>query len=451
MTPSGEFPAPAEPADRARAIIDGLGEGFLSVDADWRLTDCNPAAERFFRRSRDEILGLKLWNLTGLSDESPFATLGHRVAETRRVAEAELEYRAKGRQRTLFIRAFPLASGIAAVWRDVTRARVIERRAARNAARYMEVADGVPAAAWMSRADGKLEFINAAMAETLGWPPAELLGDGWMAALDPDHKAGLLLARSQARAAHAPFRYEARFRRKDGTPRILQLFGRPRFSGSGAFRGHLGICNDVTEVREAEKRQRVLVNELNHRVKNVLTTVQSLVRQTLREHGVDRLVEDEIVERLMALAAAHDVLTRGDWKGADLFDVAVEATKAYNHAHRIALAGPRVRIAPNTAIALSMAFHELATNALKHGALSVADGRVELFWDRDGDGVDLTWREHGGPPVVKPKRSGFGSRLLGRVLAGELGAPADLVYPPEGLVCTIRAPAAALSPAAGIG
>src|SRR6516162_2273207 len=98
MTPSGDLPAPAEPIDRARAIIDGLGEGFLSVDADWRLTDCNPAAERFFRRKRDEILGLKLWNLTGLSDESPFATLGHRVAETRRVAEAELEYRAKGRQ-----------------------------------------------------------------------------------------------------------------------------------------------------------------------------------------------------------------------------------------------------------------------------------------------------------------------------------------------------------------
>jgi PAS domain S-box-containing protein len=447
MPTPGDPPAPAVPADRARAIVDGLGECFLSVDADWRVTDCNPATERFFQRQRDEMLGLKLWNLTGLSSESPFATLGRRVSETHHPAEAELQYQAKGRQRTLFVRGFPLAGGVAAVWRDVTRARVVEQRAARNAARYHEVAHGLPAASWMARADGKLDFVNPAMADAMGWPVADLLGDGWLNALDPEHKAGLMLARAQARANHAPFRYEARFRRKDGALRILQLYGRPRFSGSGAFRGHLGIANDVTEIREAEKRQRVLINELNHRVKNVLATVQSLVHQTLREHNVEKGVEEEIVERLMALAAAHDVLTRNNWKDAELSDVAIEATKAYNHAHRIALAGPRVRIAPKTAIALSMAFHELATNALKHGALSAPDGRVELAWARDGDEVELKWRERGGPEVTRPTRSGFGSRLLGRVLAGELGAPADLAYPPEGLVCTIRAPAAA-APAA---
>lgn len=430
--------APAR--ERAREIVDALDQGFLSADANWRVTDCNPAAERLLRQDRADILGLKLWDISGLSSDSAFADLGRRVLAKRAPEEAELSVRIDGRLRVLAVRAFPLGGGVGAMWRDVTRARAAERQMAVNARRFHEVAEGAPMAAWLSRRDGKLEFINQAMVEDLGRPARELLGEGWMDAVHPDDRAALLIARADARANRAPVRFEGRFLRPDGEVRIIQLYGRPRFDAKGAFRGHVGIANDVTEVRAAEQRTRTLINELNHRVKNALATVQSLVTQTLRDHGVPREVEQAVSERLVGLATGHDLLTRENWQGAELTDVSKETTKAYDHGGRIALAGPKVRLSPRTAIALSMALNELATNAAKHGALSHPDGRVELNWERADDGVILEWRESGGPAVAPPPSTGFGARLFGRVLAGELGHPAELTFAPDGLICRIRAP-----------
>jgi two-component sensor histidine kinase len=137
------------------------------------------------------------------------------------------------------------------------------------------------------------------------------------------------------------------------------------------------------------------------------------------------------------------VLTRENWEGADLAEIAREAVRPYDEGGRIAACGPPVRLAPNVALALSMALHELATNALKYGALSAPAGGVVLDWRAKvgGGAIDIVWRETGGPVVVPPAATGFGSRLLAG-LAGELGAPADVVYEPEGVVCRLRAPVA---------
>jgi two-component sensor histidine kinase len=168
--------------------------------------------------------------------------------------------------------------------------------------------------------------------------------------------------------------------------------------------------------------------------------VQALVRQTLRDHQAAPEVERDVTERLIALAAAHDVLSREQWKDAELSDIALEVMAPYDHGGRVVVRGPQARIAPKSAITLSMALHELATNAAKYGALSVPEGRVELSWRREADRVLLEWRERGGPPVGSPKLSGFGSLLLGRVLAAQLGRAAQLLYEPEGLTCRIDAP-----------
>lgn len=432
---------PAETGDRARTIVDCLDDGFISVDADWRVTDCNPPAERLLNARREDLLGLKLWSVAGLPSASPFADLGRRVAARRAPEQAELIYRRPGVSRLLAVRAFPLGGGVAAVWRDITKIRAAEQKLARSEARYREIAHGAPAAAWLTRANGKLEFINQAMCEALGRPARELMGKGLLEALDADDRAGLLTARARAWESHSSVHYEARFRRPDGALRIIQLYARPRFDTSGAFRGYVGIADDVTEARASEARQRVLINELNHRVKNALATVQSLVRQTLREHHVSREAEAAINERLVALAAAHDVLTRENWRGAELTDIVKEAVKGYDQARRITLSGPKVLIAPNTALALSMALNELLTNGFKHGALSRPEGRVKLSWTRTGETVSLEWRESGGPPVRTPTRRGFGSRLLGRMLASDLGEPAELIFAPGGLIARIRVPA----------
>jgi len=197
--------------------------------------------------------------------------------------------------------------------------------------------------------------------------------------------------------------------------------------------------------RQAAERQRLLINELNHRVKNTLATIQSLVHQTLRDGVVTRDARERLTERLLALSAAHNVLTRENWKSADLGEIAMEALRPYDDppGSRIVASGPTARLAPNVALALSMALHELATNAVKYGALSTAEGRVQVSWSREarGQAMVLDWRECGGPPVVAPTTSGFGARLLAG-LAGELGAPAKVIYDLAGVMCRLRIPVA---------
>jgi PAS domain S-box-containing protein len=154
--------------------------------------------------------------------------LAQRVAARRTPEGAELIYRADGRSRLLSVRAFPFADGVAAVWRDITAARAAERRLASDEARYREIAHGIPAAAWLTRATGKLEFVNQAMVDALGRPRPALLGDGWMDCIDPEDRPHLLETRRRAYASHSSFRYEGRFRRPDGALRIIELLGRPR-------------------------------------------------------------------------------------------------------------------------------------------------------------------------------------------------------------------------------
>jgi PAS domain S-box-containing protein len=432
---------PPDGVDRARQIVEGLGDGFLSLDAEWRITDCNRVIERFLNRRRRSLLGREIWKISGVAIGSPFGVLARRVATTRAAEEAEVAYPRRRDRRLLTVRVFPLGAGIGAVWRDITEIRAAGLELAEREANYRELADGTPAAAFLSRADGTLAFLNQAMTDALGRPREALLGDGWMNAIDPDDRATALQARSEWRTTHSSFDYEGRFRRADGTLRIIQLHGRPRFDRSGAFNGHAGMATDVTDARAAERRQQLLIDELNHRVKNTLSTVLSLVRQTF---GQDELAKDRIrrlTDRLMALSAAHDVLTQELWESADLAVIAPAAVQPHADGGRIAFVGPTARVAPHIALALSMALHELATNALKHGALATPSGRVQVTWTLADDTIELEWRERDGAAVSAPERAGFGSRLLGRALATDLGRAAELIFAPEGLICRIRAPA----------
>jgi PAS domain S-box-containing protein len=428
------------PEDRSQEIVDEFDEGFVSFDSELCVTECNSVAERLFKLKREDLLGRKLWRVAGLASTSPFGALVRRAAAAHAIENAELTYRCTGSARQLAVHAFPLEGGIAAIWRDITEARAAERRLAQSEARYREIGDGLPMAAWLSRANGKLEFINQAMADALGRPRSALLGDGWIGCIDPEDRASLLQARDDARENHGSVHYEGRFRRPDGELRIIQLYGRPRFDSDGAFRGHVGIAADVTERRHAEHRQRLLINELNHRVKNTLAIVQSLVRHTLRDHAAPDVLEEAVTDRLLALSAAHDVLNREHWTGANVADIARELMRPFGHGGRVSLNGPEARVSPKSAIAISMALMELATNASKHGALTTPQGRIELSWRPREGRVLLEWRETGGPRVDSPRFSGFGATVLGRMLAVELGRPAELVYAPEGLICRLDAP-----------
>ena len=217
------------------------------------------------------------------------------------------------------------------------------------------------------------------------------------------------------------------------------------------------IISDITARKQVEAEQqryqgqlRLLINELNHRVKNTLATVQSMASQTLKTEPDPLTAFEKFESRLLGLSQVHDVLTRESWHGAGLRDVAERAlapfTPPTQGAERLTIDGPPVWLAPGGALTMALIFHELATNALKYGALSSGEGasgegRVVLSWTYDAATRDLAlaWTESGGPPVAPPRRRGFGSRLIERSLRGELKGAATMDYRPEGLVCTMRA------------
>jgi two-component sensor histidine kinase len=191
------------------------------------------------------------------------------------------------------------------------------------------------------------------------------------------------------------------------------------------------------EEQRAHQRQQLMINELNHRVKNTLFTVQSLARQSLGRPA-DTPGLSAFNERLMALARAHDLLTRSVWEGADLKEILEETLEPYKD--RTVLAGPSVDLSPNAALALSMVFHELGTNAVKYGALSTPEGAVTVVWHVDPGAphrLTLHWEERGGPAVSPPSRVGFGSRLIAASLKSDLGGEAGIDYRPTGLVCVL--------------
>jgi two-component sensor histidine kinase len=200
---------------------------------------------------------------------------------------------------------------------------------------------------------------------------------------------------------------------------------------------------EIEERRRAEEHQKLLINELNHRVKNTLATVQSIAAQTRRTAHDPRASYEAFIERLMALSRVHDVLTQERWERAALRAIVDGAIQPFDDGagRRFRIAGPPVWIEPHVALALAMALHELATNAAKYGALSTAEGAVALEWRLTDAGrvLELNWREAGGPPVTPPARRGFGSRLLERGLASELNGKVVVEYRPEGLACAMRA------------
>ncbi|TXN39205.1 histidine kinase [Methylobacterium sp. WL7] len=206
------------------------------------------------------------------------------------------------------------------------------------------------------------------------------------------------------------------------------------------------LTGAADELARRAEAQRLLIDELNHRVKNTLATVQSMAAQSLKDLGDGAAAGREAFEaRLLSLSRAHDVLTRESWLSADLRGIAVQALRPFQgtEAGRIALDGPDLRLPPEMALALTMILHEVCTNAVKYGALSVPSGRASLGWTLEagaggGRTLRIAWRERGGPPVAAPSRRGFGTRLLERGLAGRDSAA--LAYEPGGLVYTAAAP-----------
>lgn len=212
--------------------------------------------------------------------------------------------------------------------------------------------------------------------------------------------------------------------------RFLDFIYQPIRDANGAVAGIFVQGHDVTETVRSAERQKLMIDELNHRVKNTLATIQSIAVQTARSHADPATFAEGFQARLLALSHTHDLLTRSHWEGADLGAILKHETEAHG-SHRVTLNGPPVALEPAAALSLGMIFHELATNAAKYGALSAPDGRVLVDWavvDQIRPRLKLTWREIDGPRIAPPTRRGFGSRLIERNVRHDLAGEIKLAY-----------------------
>lgn len=323
-----------------------------------------------------------------------------------------------------------------------------ERRAAKKAAvdaRYRAIVDTAVDAIVVIDEQGRIEAFNPAAERLFGYPASEMIGRN-VNRLMPEpyhgeHDGYLHRYRETGERRIIGIGREVEGLRCDGTTFPLELsIAEWRDDGRRFF---TGVMRDVTARKRADELQRLMINELNHRVKNTLATVQSVAGQTLRNAESMDEARDNLTRRLLALARGHDILTRESWDGAEMINIVDAVVAAHGDAERFVLDGPSVRLPPKATLALSMALHELMTNAAKYGALSNAVGRVALTWRKTaseaGERLCLTWEETDGPVVSTPSRQGFGSRLITGGLARELGGSVTLDYPPGGVVCQIDA------------
>ncbi|MEO8668483.1 MAG: HWE histidine kinase domain-containing protein [Bauldia sp.] len=270
--------------------------------------------------------------------------------------------------------------------------------------------------------------------------PAEAFING----IHPDDRVRVRAMIDDALRTGGAFQAEYRLTTRDGSVRWVVARGHCFHDAAGVPTRFPGAAVDITARKQAEDHRELIAREMNHRLKNLLLMVQSIANQTFKDDVDLADARNSFAARLQAMSAAQDILTGARWAGANIEDVVSSALRATG-GERIEIGGPSQRISRRSAFSLSLALHELATNAAKYGASSVADGRIAVTWrTEDSTGgaprLILTWQESGGPPVKPPSRKGFGSRLIEGVLAVELDAAVSVSYAPAGVVWTIDAP-----------
>ena len=334
--------------------------------------------------------------------------------------------------------------------RDVTSERAAEQQRERTAALLSAIVETAPGLIYAKDLQGRMLIANGPSLDLIGKPWADVEGRTDREFLDDAAQGEAIMANDRRILASGQAEeVEEYVGDEGGRARVWSSTKAPLRTKDGTVIGLVGVSVEITERKRNEERLRLMVDELNHRVKNTLATVQAIAAQSLR--GIDPEVRSTLDQRLVALAAAHDVLTRTRWQSADLREVIDAALAPFSGPGdlRFHLTGPPISLRPAAALAMAMGLHELATNALKYGPLSTPHGHVDLGWEVTAGPIAtlrLRWRERGGPPVTPPTRRGFGLRLLERGLAQDLSGSVSLDFADSaGVTCRIDVPVAAAS------
>ncbi|AWM87777.1 sensor histidine kinase [Microvirga sp. 17 mud 1-3] len=443
---------------RLTFVLDEIGSPFYALDASGRFVSVNRAAEIYYGLPRQALLGRVIW------DALPGTAQMLRTAFDSVLATGEpilIETNPDNAAAPLSLKAFPFRDGVGvsfSAWDAQRRAEEVLRE---SQAQLAALADNLPLGVvyQMNDAVGFQErrflYLSASCERLNGIPAERALHDPSLLfeLILPEYREAIAKKQFEAHRDRVPFDIEFPIRHaRTGEVRWQRIVDAPRQLPSGAYVWD-GIQIDITEHKQAEEHLRLLVNELNHRVKNTLATVQSLAAQSFARVSAEpddpaAKARQAFEARLFALARAHDVLTRENWEGARLADVVREVFAPYQRTtggrDAITATGPDRRVPPAVALSLSMALHELCTNALKYGALREPGGQVHIAWSVSAgpptERLTMRWTERGGPAVVPPAQKGFGSRLIEDGLPRELDGSVRLDFDPDGVVCTIDVP-----------
>jgi PAS domain S-box-containing protein len=448
-----------ESEERLAATYEAATIGIAEADSDGHLLRVNDAICKMLGRSREELLAMTIFDYTHEEDREEDAAFYARQirGELDSYALRKRGTRPDGTTVYLDVHSSSVRDSSGGfrygvrVIQDVTEAKRMEDRIRESERHMRDLLDALPAAVYTTDAAGHITFYNNAAAEMSGRTPEA--GDLWCVTWRLFSPDGTPLPHDECPMAVAlkenrPVRgAEAIAERPDGTRIPFIPYPTPLHDSDGNLTGAINMLVDITERKKAEERQKVLIDELNHRVKNTLATVQSLAGQTARYAESVEDFSGRFEARLLALARAHDLLSKRHWGDAplDLLSREVLTPLAGEAAEQITISGPSVELHPRVALILTMALNELATNAIKYGALSCETGTLRVFWHLDETthpaALRLDWHEQGGPPVSPPTRRGVGTRLMQRSIERDLGGEFDLAFDPQGVSCHISIPA----------
>jgi len=433
------------------SVFNTTSDGIALVDDDGRFVDVNDAFCRLVKRSATELIGSD-FALVVPPESIDEAWAGFERLKTQTVMGNEFQLiDAEGNAVELEWRSHAnVLPGLhLCVAHDISERKRSEAALMESNERLLLALAASETGTWridltsnsVTR-DANLELMfgreDAAMIEPL---------EAHLDRLHPDDRAAVARAIDVAMETDGHYNAEFRVIRPDGTIKWFRDRGRVRFDKDRAPVTMTGAATDVTEWKEAKRHQELLLAELSHRVKNTLATVISIASQTGRQCENPQEFVEAFSGRLRSLARAHNILSASDWRRTELKEVVRSVLDPYRSTdgeNRVDIGGDSIRIRPKQTLALNLALHELATNAVKYGALSTPEGQVHVQWRLERPNghpeVKLSWVESGGPTVRKPERTGFGVRMIERGVSFELRGRASIEYDPAGLRCQIVFP-----------
>ena len=443
-----------EVRDLYEALVESSDDAIVAKDTNGIVISWNPAAERLFGWTATEMVGQSIRRLLPDDRQHEEDLILERIRNGERVGQFFTKrLRKDGTLLDISVAVSPVRDreghivGASKIARDVGDYVRAQERLRESEERFRVLADNMSQLAWTADPDGHIHWYNRRWYEFTGTTFEQMEGWGWTAVQHPDHLERVETVWRDALARGVEWEDIFPLRGKDGEYRWFLSRAQPIRDASGRITRWFGTNTDITEQREQAEQIRLLLMEVNHRSKNMLSTIQSLARRSApNEEGFLTRFED----RVRSLAINQDILVAREWREVPAEEL-VRCQLAFidDAPGEISVSGPAMALAPRAAEVIGMALHELATNALKYGALSARGGRVEIGWGPrdDGSGLVFWWHESGGPDVTAPARTGFGTTLILDVPRHNLDADVELDYSRQGLRWTMRADDSALAQA----